>query len=692
MHGDERGGPLAWGDMAANMTSEDGSGGTKSRSAGFSGASERALWGIAAMALGIFVAIGLFRGVSQLATLETRINDQLRILIAPRAEAQDNRISIITLNEETLLQFPYRSPVDRGLLAELVTILTEAGARGVVLDVLFDQPSEPEKDAALIEAVRAFPGPVVAAWGNEEAGLIAAQADYLEAFADRAGIRTGFANVVVDDDGAVRGFRSVLPGVERRSMAAEMLFALEGREAMEGGLIDWRQPDTVGMTLFQQLSGIRLTDFAKNPAMLSRLKEWFGGRIVFVGADLEQRDRHQTSLSVDGRNARTIPGVFIQAAIFAQVWDGREVPNASDPLIYAVVGLLALVGVIIGLSRQNLAVKAAALVFVVGGYLTAVYVFADAGTLFLPVAPAVASIFTAFMVAISLDSFLTQRDERFIRVAFGHYLEPAMVNQLAEDPQALRLGGDRREMSFIFTDIAGFTTMSEELPPEELTRLLNDYFDGMSDIIISHGGAIDKFIGDAVVAHFGAPTPMKDHALRALQCAAELDRFGEAFRKRNAHLGLGVTRIGVHSGVATVGNFGGRARFDYTAMGDSVNTAARLESANKRYGTRVGVSQETAELAGAMAGSGDRLPLLQTIGQIMLKGKTRPVTVYTINNDADEEFVWAYEAAFSLLDINMGKARSALDELFRTNPTDPLLIWHLKRLEHGETGTMIGTG
>ena len=106
----------------------------------------------------------------------------------------------------------------------------------------------------------------------------------------------------------------------------------------------------------------------------------------------------------------------------------------------------------------------------------------------------------------------------------------------------------------------------------------------------------------------------------------------------------------MHTGVATVGNFGGRARFDYTAMGDTVNTAARLESANKRYGTRVGVSQETVEAANAMAGRSDRLPLLQTIGHIMLKGKTKPVTVYTINNDAEEEFVWAYEAAFSLIE------------------------------------------
>ncbi len=650
---------------------------------------ERLTWGIAAVILAVLLSLGLFRGIAQFETLETRLNDQLRVLIAPRAEGQDPRISIVALNEETLFQYPYRSPVDRGLLAELMKILTEVEAKGVVLDILFDQPSEPAKDEALIQALRAYPGPIVSAWGNEAAGLIPAQAAYLHEFAERAGIVLGFANVVIDDDGVVRRFATVLPGIDKLSMSGTMAKAITGEEPMETGVIDWQQPATVGVTLFQQLPANRVVQFSKNPATMAVLRKTLGGRIVFIGADLEQRDRHQTSLSVDQRNLRTIPGVLIQAAVFGQLLDGRIVPNATPEVEIALVILLAVLGVLIGLSRRNLLLKAVAVIMALMLYLGATYGLAQNATLFLPVAPPIAAVFMAFMMAISLDSFLTQRDEKFIRVAFGHYLEPAMVDQLAADPQALRLGGDRREMSFVFTDIAGFTTMSEELAPEQLTRLLNDYFDGMSDIIIQHGGAIDKFIGDAVVAHFGAPTPMKKHAMKALQCVAALDRFGETFRKKNAHLGLGVTRIGVHSGVATVGNFGGRARFDYTAMGDAVNTAARLESSNKRFGTRVGVSQETAELAGAMAGPGDRLPMLQTIGQVLLKGKTRPVTVYTVNTDADEEFVWAYEAAFSMLDIDPPKARAALEELFRTNPTDPLVRWHLDRLERGEIGSII---
>ena len=651
---------------------------------------ERPVFGLIIAIIASVLSMAAFTISGQLKLLETEINDQLRVVLPHHAAEQDKRISIVTLTEETLIQFPYRSPVDRGFLAELLGVLDEAGVKGVVFDILFDQSTEPEKDAALVAAMKAFDGPIVAAWGNEEAGLIKEQSDYLQAFAEETGIHMGFANVVTDADGVVRQFVTRLEGVAQLSMSGAMAEIVTGVAPMEEGVVDWVIPAEGGATVFQELPAHRVTQFAKVPPLAAKLKEWLGGRIVFIGADLEQRDRHQTPMAVDILKERTIPGVVIQAHVLAQLLDQRVVPNSSDMTIYAVVALMALAGAILGLARWILVWKAALASGLVIGYLVLVFFLAQNQVLFLPVAPALAALFLSITMAISLESFLTQRDERFIRRAFSHYLEPAMVDQLAEDPQALRLGGDRREMSFIFTDIAGFTTMSEELPPDQLTRLLNDYFDGMSDIIISHGGAIDKFIGDAVVAHFGAPTPMADHALQALKCAEKLDIFAEKFRQKNAHLGLGVTRIGVHSGVATVGNFGGRARFDYTAMGDAVNTAARLESSNKRYGTRIGVSQETAEMAGAMAGSGERLPLLQTIGQVNLKGKSKPVTVYTINTDAEEEFVWAYEAAFSLIDVDLEKARLALTELFRNNPNDPLVHWHLDRIKDGGTGTIIG--
>lgn len=643
----------------------------------------------ALVALGVILAS--FRFIQPLSALETRLGDILRVVVSPRAPEQDRRVAIVTITEETLVRFPYRSPIDRHYLAGLVDAIGAAGATALVLDILFDQPTEPEKDRALIAALRAFPGPVVAAWGDMRSGLIEAQSRYLAAFAAESGVSLGFANLLTDDDGVVRRFATTLPGVEKPSLSGAAAQAVARAAPVAEGLIDWRLPPTATATLFQQIPSLRLTD-PPNEALRAAIAGALRGRVVFVGADLEQEDRHATPLGVDPAARRTIPGVAIQAAVFTQLLDGRAPPVAGPTLAAVVAALTALTGAGIALSRWSLPLKGAATAVVLTAYVALVYSCASRGALFLPVAPPVAAAFVASMLSLSLDGYLAHRNEQFIRRAFSHYLESSLVDQLVRDPDALRLGGDRREISLMFTDIEGFTTTTENLPPDQLTQLMNDYFDEMCAVILRHGGAIDKFIGDAIVAHFGAPRPMTDHALKALLCAADLDRTGQRFRARNASLGIGATRIGVHTGVATVGNFGGRARFDYTALGDAVNVAARLENANKRYGTRVAVSEQTVTAARAIAGDAIALPLLQTIGQVELKGKSQRVSVYAVNTDADTAFVGRYETAFALIETAPDDALAALEALARDRPDDALVRWHLDRIRGGVASTVIGQG
>ncbi|MEM7525835.1 MAG: CHASE2 domain-containing protein, partial [Pseudomonadota bacterium] len=254
--------------------------------------SERLLWGVAATLLSAVMSISLFTGVAQLAALETEANDILRVNLAPRAEAQDPRISIVALNEKTLAQFPYRSPIDRGLLAGLMDALREAGARAVLLDVIFDQSTEPEKDEALIAAIRRFEGPVVAAWGDHRSGFIESQSLYIKEFAERAGLELGFANIVYDDDGVVRRFTTRLPGVEKLSMSGVMAQELTGETPLVDGLIDWRLPRAANVTLFQQLPANAVLSLSARAATKVHVDRAMRDRIVFVGADLEQRDRH----------------------------------------------------------------------------------------------------------------------------------------------------------------------------------------------------------------------------------------------------------------------------------------------------------------------------------------------------------------------------------------------------------------
>ena len=239
--------------------------------------------------------------------------------------------------------------------------------------------------------------------------------------------------------------------------------------------------------------------------------------------------------------------------------------------------------------------------------------------------------------------FIADRDAARLRSAFTHYLAPALVDALARDPDKLKLGGEQREMTFLFTDLEGFTSLTEAAEPRDIVAWLNAYLDGLCGIVMAHGGTVDKIVGDAVHAMFNAPLDQPDHATRAVHCALAIDAFAQDYAQAQQARGVafGATRIGVNTGPAVVGNFGGRRRFDYTAHGDAINTAARLEAANKTLGTRICVAAATAERASSVA----FLP----VGALMLKGKTRAVDVFAPQENAEAVAGWAqdYRDAFA---------------------------------------------
>ena len=206
--------------------------------------------------------------------------------------------------------------------------------------------------------------------------------------------------------------------------------------------------------------------------------------------------------------------------------------------------------------------------------------------------------------------------------SLSRYFSPNLVQELASDTDAIDLGGQRREIATLFTDIASFTALVETLEPSVLGPLLNEYLTGMTDIVFAHDGTVAKIVGDALHVLFGAPGEQPDHAARAVACALALDEYAEAFRARchKKGIALGVTRIGVHAGPAIVGNFGGGRFFDYTAHGDTINVAARLEAANKQLGTRICVSETLANKVEDFHG--------RPVGDLMLRGKTEPLRAF----------------------------------------------------------------
>lgn len=278
-----------------------------------------------------------------------------------------------------------------------------------------------------------------------------------------------------------------------------------------------------------------------------------------------------------------------------------------------------------------------------------------------------------------------KRQKRFIREAFSRFVAPAVVDELIADPERLNLGGKRQELTVVFTDLADFTALIENAEPADVLPVLNRYLDSLCQIVLDHGGTIDKIVGDALHAFFGAPLEQPDHPARAMACVLALDAFGHAFvEEEDARaLGFGITRIGVHTGTAVVGNFGGDAFFDYTAHGDVVNTAARMESVNKHLGTRVCVTGDTAR----------RCPEVRfrPVCTLVLKGKSTGVEAFEPLAEAAAVApeTRAYLEAFRLMEAGDPKAPAAFRRLSGTFPDDPLAAFHARRLGAGEKGSTV---
>jgi class 3 adenylate cyclase len=288
-----------------------------------------------------------------------------------------------------------------------------------------------------------------------------------------------------------------------------------------------------------------------------------------------------------------------------------------------------------------------------------------------------------FSVLDSLSGREARKQRQFIQGAFSRYVSPKVVEQLVADPERMSLAGERREMTYFFTDIANFTTLSEGMESHELGHVLNAYLDGVTQIVLRHEGMVDKFIGDSVFAIFNAPVDLPNHAMHAVRCALEVDNFCNAFSIEQKAKGVdfGITRIGIHTGVAVVGNFGSSARFNYTAQGDAVNTASRLEGLNKHFGTHISASGATREQCEGI--------FFRPLASVVLKGKTVPIEVWEPLHDGAAEvgYLGRYREAFDSLGQERPETLALFEALGKEAPDDPCVAMYLERLRSGVAGT-----
>jgi class 3 adenylate cyclase len=408
--------------------------------------------------------------------------------------------------------------------------------------------------------------------------------------------------------------------------------------------------------------------------------EWFAGKIVLVGAVLSITDRHRTPMaSVYDDDRGWMSGVLVQAHSLAQLLEGREAFKLSIRWAMLVSLVLAMCGLLIGLLKKGIVFNALSGIFLTAVFWLGSMIGFRYGLPMLPlVGPTLALALSLWMMDVLMGR--AERQQRqFIQGAFSRYVSPIVVEQLVENPESLSISGERRQLTFIFTDIEGFTTLSEKLSAEKLSEVLNSYLDGACTIILRHGGMIDKFIGDAVMSIFNAPLPQPDHLVRAVRCALELDAYAEAFRIQQNIAGVpfGKTRLGIHSGPAVMGNFGSQSRMEFTALGDTVNTAARTEGVNKYFGTRLCCTDVVAAKCPSMH--------FRPIGDVVLKGKLTGVELFNPVSDAEaaSELFRRYLDVYALLKTADVKAPEAVRELHQDFPDDALTRFYFERVNSG---------
>jgi len=388
---------------------------------------------------------------------------------------------------------------------------------------------------------------------------------------------------------------------------------------------------------------------ARGVAWFKRFKD----KIIFVGpVDPQLKDVAPTPF-----NREPVPKVALHANLLRTIESSEYVTRASALessfiLISLTIGVAFLM-LWSGFGRSASRYGAVALILF---YLCLVFGAFSYSNLVLPIiAPVGASVCAALsLVLIKLG--VEEWERRRLKNLFGAYLSPELVDQMVEAERDPELGGIEAEISALFTDLEGFSSVAEELSPDQLVALMNEYLSAMTEVIQSEGGTLDKYIGDAIVTMFGMPLPLDDHAARACvaaqrmqECHASLREEWAASERWPAAVLKMRTRIGINTGAAVVGNMGSRVRFNYTMMGDSVNMAARCESAAKMYGVYTMVTESTLDAARKV----NPELLCRQLDKIIVKGKTKPVGIYELLANGSDSVRWlkckaSYEAGLVL--------------------------------------------
>lgn len=643
-------------------------------------------------------------------------------------------VRIVDIDDESLRRLG-QWPWPRSVLAQLVGQLQDAGAAAIALDMLLAEPDRhapqallrqpavpapvrawlqtlPDNDQGLAQtlgrgqvvlgqsvtddtAAGVVPQPharFVAAGGSPQAFVHAFEAavPVLPLLA-QASAGVGLMTFIADADGVVRRVPIVVQvgGALVPSLAAETLRVAQGarnyvvKTDPAVGLTEVRigsQP--VAVTPAGE-SWVYYTP--ANPARYlpawkvledRALRDTLRGQMVLIGTSA--KGLHDVRFTPLGE---PVPGVEVHAQWLEQVLQQTLLQRptwarGAEMAVLVAAGLLAGYAALLLAPAGAMAVLLAVLASMGAGAWVG---FTAYGVLLDALVPALGVVVTYGNASI-LRQRAVERRQRWIRQAFSRYFSPNLVDYLVKNPEAIALGGRRQACSFVFTDLAGFTSTVETMEPELASTLINGYLDGMIATAFAHEGTLSRIVGDGLVIMFSAPLEQPDHQRRALACGWAMRQFSLRYAQDLAARGIafGQTRVGIHSGIVTVGNFGGNSIMDYRALGDPINTASRLESANRYLGTWICASEATLQGAPDWP--------VRPIGPVLLKGKATPIAVFEVLDPAHRAGDPAYQAAFDQLAHDPHAAQTAFAELARARPADGLVAQQLARLQGGHAG------
>lgn len=537
--------------------------------------------------------------------------------------------------EDFRTRYGYPYPWPRGFHGELIQQLSADGARLIVFDVVFEgESANPEEDRFLAEAIEQSQAPVILASALEVIDdprfSMVRELEPLGSLLE-AGAHEAFATLNPDSDGTLRNGRLFVGG--EPTLATDAL-ALVGQPVVPEQLpvSDYEGSDPE--VLVNYVGGSRRIPTVSYYQALDRQEYlpdgFFADKVVFVGYSLavtdltEGRAQDHYPSPFDGLTGQaSMPGVEIHANIFDTLSRERFIRPVSLRTTWALIVVLALMITLLVLLIRRFFWKILLSLTLMLGFIAVSWILFTSFSIWIYTVQPVAILFTIFGLNTLYQYRSVEKERAHIRQALSGYVSRQVMGEILKRPGRLELGGTQVEATVLFSDIAGFSKISEGTSPRELASLLNDYFTRMGDAIMARDGMINKYIGDAVMAIWNAPLPNSDHARLACEAALEMEEVCKSLHPIKM-------RLGINTGQMVAGNLGHRERMEYTVIGDAVNLASRLEGANKVFGTRILISETTHLYVQDSF-------LTRRVDRIRVVGKMLPVAVFEVLGDLRKE-------------------------------------------------------